>query len=298
MKKILFTLLLIVSFTINVKATTIDKIYIDAETEIAGGLRVNEIIKVSDQDGPVKIKIYYKDKSLKEFKGDTESFKSSSIYDGEGVQLFNIGKVKDGVDIEKYTEDNFYSDNVEDVEFDYKDDGEYYIITLPENKGDYVYYLCYTVLNVLVENKDSAELYFRFLDDFDYDVKSITIMTKLPYHSNLFKVWAHGTKNTKVSIDGESSIVHNEITNYKKGEYLDNRILFDLDLFMLNINEGKKTNMDAINIVEKIENERLNNVNKTNILGIVFAGSLLLLIILIIVYIIYSKRKKHIKSKQ
>ena len=296
MKKLMFTVLLFILSAVYVKATVINKIYIDAETEIAGGLRVKELIKVSDQDGPLKINIFYKDKSLSEFKSDEESLYGSSIYNGSGVQINNIGRIKDKADIEKYTEDSFYKDNAIPIEKVYEDDGEYYIITLPDNKGDNIYYLDYTVLNILVEHKDSAELYYRYIDKFNYDVESITVITKLPYHSNLFKVWAHGSKNTKVSIDGKSSIVHNEIADYKKGEYLDNRVLFDLDLFVLNINENKKSNMEAVDLIESIENERLNNIRTSSILKVSFIVSIIVLMLFIAAFIIYKFIKKTVKK--
>ena len=215
MKKMFLIIMMFVLFTINVKATTIEKIYIDAETEIAGGLKIKELVKVTNQDEPININIFYKDKSLSTKSLDGSSLKENAIYNGSGVLLSKIGVIKDPLFADEYSDASFYDSYVTPIEMKYNDTGENYIVTLNSSKKENVYYIEYTVLNVLVEHKDCAELYYRFIDNFNYNVKSITVITKLPYHSDLFKVWAHGSKNTVVSIDGKSSMVHNEITNYK-----------------------------------------------------------------------------------
>jgi len=277
---------------VNVNATSIEEIYIDSEIEIAGGLYIKQIISVKDQNEDLKIKLYQKDNSLKKFNNDEESLYSSDIYNPSGAKLFKVGIVKEDANINEYNNDDFYDNNVSEIEYEIKEDNNSYIIVFPKTKEDVIYYLEYTVLNILVEHNDSAEFYYRYIDNFGYDVKSIDIITTLPYSSELFKVWAHGSKNMKVSLDSKRSIVHSEIINYKKDEYLDNRILFDKGLFAININEHKKSNMDAIELIEKIENERLNNTKNNNILKIALVISLSLLILSIVVYFIYTKFKK------
>ena len=293
MKKMFLIIMMFVLFTINVKATTIEKIYIDAETEIAGGLKIKELVKVTNQDEPININIFYKDKSLSTKSLDGSSLKENAIYNGSGVLLSKIGVIKDPLFADEYSDASFYDSYVTPIEMKYNDTGENYIVTLNSSKKENIYYIEYTVLNVLVEHKDCAELYYRFIDNFNYNVKSITVITKLPYHSDLFKVWAHGSKNTVVSIDGKSSMVHNEITNYKKGEYLDNRILFDLKLFALNVNENKKSNIEAINLIKAVEKERISNTKINNMLETGLLLSVLILVTLIISFGIYKTVKKN-----
>ena len=293
MKKIVLIIMMFVLFTINVKATSIEKIYIDSETEIAGGLKIKELVKVTNQDGPININIFYKDKSLSTKSLDGSSLKENAIYNGSGVLMGKIGIINDPLFADEYSEASFYDSYVTPIEMKYNDTGENYIVTLNSSNKENIYYIEYTVLNVLVEHKDCAELYYRFIDTFNYDVKSITVITKLPYHSDLFKVWAHGSKNTVVSIDGKSSMVHNEITNYKKGEYLDNRILFDLKLFVLNLNKDKKSNIEAVNLIEAVEKERLSNTKINDILKTGLIVSVLVLVILIISFAIYKTVKKN-----
>lgn len=292
MRKILIIILCYLMCAVNVNATSIEEIYIDSEIEIAGGLYIKQIISVKDQNEDLKIKLYQKDNSLKKFNNDEESLYSSDIYNPSGAKLFKVGIVKEDVNINEYNNDDFYDNNVSEIEYEVEEDNNSYIIVFPKTNEDVIYYLEYTVLNILVEHNDSAEFYYRYIDNFGYDVKSIDIITTLPYSSELFKVWAHGSKNMKVSLDSKRSIVHSEIINYKKDEYLDNRILFDKGLFAININEHKKSNMDAIELIEKIENERLNNTKNNNILKIALVISLSLLILSIVVYFIYTKFKK------
>lgn len=295
MKKLLLTVVCLILSTTFINATEVKKIYMDTEVEIAGGLHVKEIVYVDSQTEDFNLKIYYKDKSLKEFKENKASLYSSYIYNAHGIKLFKVGIVDDEKNVKEYNTKDFFEKHVKEVEYEVEDTKEYYILKFPKNNEDNIYYLEYTVLNILVEHNDSAELYFKFINNFDYDVDSISVITTLPAPSKLFKVWAHGSKNMKVSLDKENSIVYSEITNYKKGEYLDNRILFDKEIFSLNINSDKKSNMDAIKIIEDIEKERISNTKKNNILELSLIICTVILIILIFMYALYIKTKKRKK---
>lgn len=292
MKKIIIILTLLLC--INLKALEIQTVYIDAESDIAGSLVIKEVLEVDTIDEEFIINIFYKDKTLMEFDKSDESLISSKIYNGSNINVSKVGYIDGEFEMKEiYEEDFTYKlQPIENIE--YKDENGYLNITIPTSDKNKIY-LEYTILNVLVEHNDCAELYFKFLNNFNYDINRVIIVTKLPFHSNTFKVWAHGDKGN-VTIDGESSIVLNEIYNFKKGTYLDNRILFDKELFAINLNESKKSNINALERIETIENTRENNKKTINIIKYILIILSIILIITIILFIIYKKTKnKHNK---
>ena len=288
------TLLMI--FPLSLNALEIEKVYSDIEIEIGGAIKVRSLINVSGSNEKLDYKVFIKDQSLKEFNGKKEDFESSAIYNGTNLEIKKIGELKNKDDINDFYNDTFTENNIEFIEkFDSKEDANYHIITLQSTKEETTYYLEYVITNILVEHNDSAEFYYKYFKDFGYDIKEIKILTRLPSTSKLFKVWAHGNKEWKVSKDITSGFVLLERQNYKKDEYLDLRILFDKELFVVNINESKKTNMDAIKIIEDIENKKQNSEKISNILKISFVTLTSLLLIAITSYIIFKRKKKHRK---
>lgn len=292
MKKIIIVIFILFIFVGNIyaKEFSIDKIYIAAEPEIAGSLRIKEFITVTDQKEDLTINLFYKDSTNVEFSGtDSDLNGRSSIYSADRIEMVGVGIVKDDADSTSYSEVDFYNKYVDGIEFSETDDGEYYNLILSNIKsGTQTYYLEYLVINLLVEHNDCAELYYKFFDKFNYDIDELSVVTTLPFHSKLFKVWAHGNNKIKVSIDGVSSMMVSKMSNYKKNTYLDNRILYDLDLFSININENKKSKMDAVDIIEKFENEKIDKVNNVNLFKKIFLYSICFLLVLIIIYFIYK----------
>ena len=291
MKKILLALLLMLPCFVN--AMEIEKVFIDSEIEIAGGLYVREIIVVKNQDQDLNLNVYLSDKSLMDFDGSVESFIGSKIYNATDVSIKNISTIKDGTDVNEMYKENFkenYLTEIKNYKLDTKDG--YTTIKLKNTNKTVTYYLEYSITNILVEHNDCAEFYYRYFDKFDYDIKSVSIITRLPNESKLFEVWAHGNKkNSTVSKDINSYLVLNEIKEYKKNTFLDNRIIFDKDLFMININKDKKSNINAIDLIKQTEKELEKSVD-VNLIRWLLYGSCVFLMILICAYVVYRKRTK------
>lgn len=273
MKKILITIMMFIPFM--VKGSEIKKIYIESEVDISGNLIVKEIIDVKNHNEDMTINLFYKNEKATD--NDKENYGYSKIHNGEGIQINNIGILKENYEITKLSEETFVTDNVTLLEeYNSYDKNGYKNIVLTKTDKDTTYYIEYIVLCTSVKHKDSAELYYKYLNKFNYNIKEVMILTKLPFNSKLFEVWAHGKRGVKVVKDNKSPIVVSKISNYKKGEEFDLRILYDRDIFSIAINDSKKTNENYIDAVKAYEK---NSINEENYLPIVIAISAVLLIV-------------------
>lgn len=291
MKKMLFIILsLFISIT-SINAMEIENIKIYAEAEIAGGIRIRELIKVEDMNEDLLLNVYLKNKNAKVFDGTNDGLNRSDIYNGTSVGMYGSYKVNTkNINYDSFGLDTFITDDFEKIDVELNDNDNEYVIKIDKsNEEESIYYIDYVVTNILVEHNDCAELYYRFFDNFYYDVDDIEIIVGLPYQSELFKVWSHGSKNMKTTIDSSKSLVYNTIDDYKKGTYIENRILFDKSIFGFNINKDKKSGLDVIDVISEMENERVKNTNTNNILQISLIVGISILFILFISYLYYNK---------
>lgn len=284
--KFLLLTLLLMPF-INLKAVSSDKVnykvnkyYINSEIEIAGGLQVKQLIEVEGTFNGYYQNFSTKNTNVKQFTGLESDLKGSSIYNPTSIEKIKIGKLKniDNLNLVSLTEEKL-DGNVEWFEESEApqngDKGVYSLVTDSNGnynikmynetiKGKTVFYLEYVITNVLVEHNDSAEFYYNFLSkEYSDPIKDVKIFVALPYPSEkVFKLWAHGQRDASILMDEDKRAVVAELTNYQVGSGIDIRLLFDRELFQININESKKSKLDAIPIIEKIETERANVANK------------------------------------
>ncbi|MCI7084194.1 MAG: hypothetical protein MR938_05860 [Tenericutes bacterium] len=284
MKKILFIILLFISF-IKIDALDINKMYIDSEIDISGNLLVKEIIEINNLDEDFNYKMYFKDMNL--------TLNDKNYYDGFNISIEKIGYLDEKYDFEKISTSDFAKYIIETNDINViKNDNNYCINIKKNNKKTYIY-IDYIVLSLSVFHNDSAEFYYKYLNNLEYDIKYLDIIFKLPFKSNLFNVYAHSFMKTNIKKDVDKSIVYIGKTNYKKGNDLDLRVVYDKDLYQIVYNKDKKTNIDAIDIIKNIENDRLTNTKTNNvIIYIVFVIIVILVVILTILIIKYKKMLK------
>lgn len=284
MKKILFIILLFISF-IKIDALDINKMYIDSEIDISGNLLVKEIIEINNLDEDFNYKMYFKDMNL--------TLNDKNYYDGFNISIEKIGYLDEKYDFEKISTSDFAKYIIETNDINViKNDNNYCINIKKNNKKTYIY-IDYIVLSLSVFHNDSAEFYYKYLNNLEYDIKYLDIIFKLPFKSNLFNVYAHSFMKTNIKKDVDKSIVYIGKTNYKKGNDLDLRVVYDKDLYQIVYNKDKKTNIDAIDIIKNIENYRLTNTKTNNvIIYIVFVIIVILVVILTILIIKYKKMLK------
>lgn len=285
MKKIIISLLLLIPFMVK---ADINKMYIDSEVDIAGNLIVKEIIEVDSTDEFI-LSIPYKSQNSKVYKENDIVKDDSIIYDAENIQINKIGTIDTEYDINDLYKDDFSKNVTEYKNYKTNDTKTNIEITFEETKKNKMYYLEYLVLCTSVKHNDSAELYYSYIRNSNQNIKEAVIITRLPENSSLFEVYAHGNNKINVSKDDKDSIVLTKINNLKRGSSYNIRILYDKDIFKIAINDSKKSNINAVNLIKDIENSKL---NKSNFLNVYKYISIPLIIVLIVSFIIIKRKTK------
>lgn len=285
MKKIIISLLLLIPFMVK---ADINKMYIDSEVDIAGNIIVKEIIEVDSTDEFI-LSIPYKSENSKVYKENDIVKDDSIIYDAENIQINKIGTIDTEYDINDLYKDDFSKNVTEYKDYKTNDTKTNIEITFKETKKNKIYYLEYLVLCTAVKHNDSAELYYSYIRNSNQNIKEAVIITRLPENSSLFEVYAHGNNKINVSKDDKDSIVLTKINNLKKGSNYNIRILYDKDIFRIAINESKKSNINAVNLIKDIENSKL---NKSNFLNVYKYISIPLIIVLIVSFIVIKRKTK------
>lgn len=284
MKKILLILLVFISF-IKVNALSIDKMYIDSEIDISGNLLVKEVIEINNLNEDFDYKLYFKDMNL--------TLNDKNYYDGINISIENIGLLNEDYDLNLLNKDDFkkYIKESNDIET-IKNDNNYSVKIKKNNKKTYIY-IDYMVLSLSVIHNDIAEFYYKYLNNLEYDIKELKIIFKLPYSSNTFNVYAHSNMKANITKDDKNYLVIIQKKDYKKDNDLDLRVLYDKDLYQVVYNKNKKSNIDALDIIKNIENDRISSTKRNNILPYVFTSIIVILIVFITIFII---KYKHIKK--
>lgn len=284
MKKILLILLVFISF-IKVNALSIDKMYIDSEIDISGNLLVKEVIEINNLNEDFDYKLYFKDMNL--------TLNDKNYYDGINVSIENIGLLNEDYDLNLLNKDDFkkYIKESNDIET-IKNDNNYSVKIKKNNKKTYIY-IEYMVLSLSVIHNDIAEFYYKYLNNLEYDIKELKIIFKLPYSSNTFDVYAHSNMKANITKDDKNYLVIIQKKDYKKDNDLDLRVLYDKDLYQVVYNKNKKSNIDALDLIKNIENDRISSTKRNNILPHVFTSIIVILIVFITIFII---KYKHIKK--
>ena len=284
MKKILLILLVFISF-IKVNALSIDKMYIDSEIDISGDLLVKEVIEINNLNEDFDYKLYFKDMNL--------TLNDKNYYDGINISIENIGLLNEDYDLNLLNKDDFkkYIKESNDIET-IKNDNNYSVKIKKNNKKTYIY-IDYMVLSLSVIHNDIAEFYYKYLNNLEYDIKELKIIFKLPYSSNTFDVYAHSNMKANITKDDKNYLVIIQKKDYKKDNDLDLRVLYDKDLYQVVYNKNKKSNIDALDLIKNIENDRISSTKRNNILPYVFTSIIVILIVFITIFII---KYKHIKK--
>ncbi len=284
MKKILLILLVFISF-IKVNALSIDKMYIDSEIDISGNLLIKEVIEINNLNEDFDYKLYFKDMNL--------TLNDKNYYDGINISIENIGLLNEDYDLNLLNKDDFkkYIKESNDIET-IKNDNNYSVKIKKNNKKTYIY-IDYMVLSLSVIHNDIAEFYYKYLNNLEYNIKELKIIFKLPYSSNTFDVYAHSNMKANITKDDKNYLVIIQKKDYKKDNDLDLRVLYDKDLYQVVYNKNKKSNIDALDMIKNIENDRISSTKRNNILPYVFTSIIVILIVFITIFII---KYKHIKK--
>lgn len=279
MKKIIIFILCLILST-NIKALELNKVYIDSELDIAGNINVKEVIEINNLNENLDLNLFYKDTNLKE----ENTFDYSIIHNSNRIELKKIGVLN-----EKYDINNLVNEKIDQIEYETIDENGYYHIKINKNYKKTYLYLEYIILINAVKYNDIAEVYYKYLNNFNYDINSIKIIFRLPFDSEIFDIYPHG-KNFSATKDINKPIVLCEANNIKKDNNFDLRVVFDKDIFAISINKEKVLSIDAYDSITKIENKKLKNTKINNYLK--FALIPIILVLVLILYLLIKKVKK------
>ena len=318
MKKILFFLVIlfaptIVSASVNFRITDF---LVDADIDIAGSMNVKELIVIEGTLNGFERDIIFRNDALPKWTPGNIDFNQSSIYAGSSITNIRVQakRVTGSVDFSTFDQnfDVFVNRNAANLGdsgvFVQKEinNGYSFRMYYPANNERIVFFISYTITNVVVHHNDVAEIFWPFVGNFEDDIRNIQIRLLLPSPdaSDFFRVWGHGP------LSGEINWLRNDdnvpigayaiMQNYRARNEIDLRMTFDKSLILVHV-LPKESGVDAFDSILAIEEEKAAAANRqrqaikilfytTVIASIVYFATLILLWIYI--YIKFNRAHK------
>lgn len=306
MKKVIF-LFIIFLFPFLVAAQNDYKVtdfYISSEVEIAGAIKVKELIVLDKPVDEITRKIDYKNFSKEEWQAKHINFENSSIYNANSLDSVKVGCIDEAkIDFDTMGKVNDFLKLSDDK----TPSNDSYTIKESKNGSDVnikfknkqkVIYLEYIITNAVVIHEDVAELYYPYVSkSFDKNIDNLNIRVFIPQYddSDNFQVWLHGLAKGKVqkytTKTNEAYGILAELKNVKAKSGVDVRMTFDKSEIMIDefLDHSKQK---ALSQIKKVEEKRTNKTHKSKIIKNVFLIAIGVYIIGMVVIIIILKKKK------
>lgn len=291
-KKIKLSVIFIILFLAlcNSKALAtfeIDKYQINCEVTQEGNLKVQENITYDTNE--------YRNGVIRNIKT------KNNLNITNSADLLKLESVKvDGIEYQRVNA----SSNGRSGVYEYKIDGNEYnikVYTPFKNVGKTVTYE-YTLENVAVKYKDTAELFWNFIgSEWDTNINNVEINITLPTNAaqNTIYVFGHGSDNG--TFEKNLNNITLRAKNLKANQALDARILFNVEAIP---QSNKIVNKNVLQSYIKDEEEGFKKEREQiKIFGIATAKQIAITMIIIIiiawiiVYIIFDKEYK-VKSEK
>ena len=186
-----------------------DKFLSEIKINEDGSIKVRELIKMNGEYNGMERDISYANSSSEPYTGSISAIRgNSTLYDGSGITDIKVGSISDDGDL---TFDDFNRDINYFDEVSYASNGtasKYTFNTFMDEVNlklfnpsdlDEIFYIEYTVTDVVVVHNDIAELAWNTLGDGyrenigDYEVKVV-----LPNSDSDYRVWLHGPLNGNI----------------------------------------------------------------------------------------------------
>lgn len=286
--------------------------YVQSDIDIAGALNVKELIVLDGTFNGYIRDINWINPKLGEFTGKDEDFYGSDIYNASKITNLKVGKVNLGDNVEfddmfndvTYFEQGTNLKNGTKEKYEYSDNENSASIKIFEETSDGVkgFVLEYTIPNVSVKHNDVAEFYYNYIgDSFDDNIDDVEIRTFFPEPaSDEYRIWAHGPLNGTINkIEGNLGSVL-KCTDLPANTAVDVRMTYDTELFPISIN--KNTNIDALDKIIKVEQERADEANakrsaaRVAVMSLNITSIVYLVLLIIIALFIYFKYDRELKS--
>ena len=270
-KYILFLFLFFLPFPVFALVNyDVDAVYIDANLLENGDMHVKEILAISGTFHGYIRDLAYRNSLLRE--NEKIDFSNDAIYNGSGIQdvvikakktkmIPNFSMLEDS-DFENLTKAFYVEDAVNKnyVESSLQD-GKSYRMYYEGTNETVLFYLEYTITDVVVEHEDVAELYWTFIgDSFDDDIGKVIIHVTLPKIdvSDQFLIWAHGDLTGSINKLSDQ-VIEAKISRLRARSPIDIRTTFSKDLVVA----SKQTQEVALPQILEVEESRAVEAEET-----------------------------------
>ena len=205
---VLIIMFLPVSFSLFDGEPT-DKFLSEIEILSDGSIKVRELIKMNGEYNGMDRDISYANSSSEPYNGEISAIEgNSTLYDGSSITDVKVGSISDDGDLTfddfnrsvNYFDEVSYASNGTASKYTYDTFmNEVNLKLFNPSDLDEIFYIEYTVTDVVVVHEDIAELAWNTLGDGyrenigDYEVKVI-----LPSSDSDYRVWLHGPLNGEI----------------------------------------------------------------------------------------------------
>ena len=186
-----------------------DKFLSEIEILDNGSIKVRELIKMNGEYNGMERDVSYASYNNKPYKGDISAIRGNSgLYDGSSITDVKVGSISNDGDLTfddfnrsvNYFDEVSFASNGESSKYTYDTFmDEVNLKLFNPSDLDEIFYIEYTVTDVVVVHEDIAELAWNTLGDGyrenigDYEVKVV-----LPNSDSDYRVWLHGPLNGEI----------------------------------------------------------------------------------------------------
>lgn len=195
-----------------------DKFLSEIEIQEDGSIKVRELIKMNGDFNGMERDVSYASYNNRPYSGDISAIEGNSdLYDGSGITDVSVGSISDDGDLTfddfnrsvNYFDEVNFASNGESSKYTYNTFmNEINLKLFNPSDLDEIFYIEYTVTDVVVVHNDVAELAWNTLGDGyrenigDYEVKVI-----LPNSDSDYRVWLHGPLNGEIERTSNSEAI-------------------------------------------------------------------------------------------
>ncbi len=233
-----------------------DKFLSEIEILDNGSIKVRELIKMNGEYNGMERDVSYASYNNKPYKGDISAIRGNSgLYDGSSITDVKVGSISNDGDLTfddfnrsvNYFDEVSFASNGESSKYTYDTFMDEVNLKLYNPSDlDEIFYIEYTVTDVVVVHEDIAELAWNTLGDGyrenigDYEVKVV-----LPNSDSDYRVWLHGPLNGEIerTNDREAIGTFNFLGAYNPVSI---RLIFNKDLVSNATKVSGLTAKDAI----------------------------------------------------
>lgn len=186
-----------------------DKFLSEIEILNDGSIKVRELIKMNGDYNGMDRDISYANVSNKEFDGNISAIEgNSTLYDGSSITDVKAGSISDDGNL-TFDDFNRTINYFTEVNFASNGDASKYTSDTFMNKVnlklfnpsdlDEIFYIEYTITDVIVVHEDIAELAWNTLGDgYRENIGTYEVKVILPNSDNDYRVWLHGPLNGSI----------------------------------------------------------------------------------------------------